>query len=111
MENAAKDLCAMGAKAVLIKGGHFVEAECPDVLYLSGANTSHWFTVPRIETQNTHGTGCTLSSAITAYLGRGYALIDAVQKAKDFLTEAIQVGRIYTLGHGHGPVHHFCRYW
>jgi hydroxymethylpyrimidine/phosphomethylpyrimidine kinase len=65
----------------------------------------------RVPTRNNHGTGCTLSSAIAAFLARGEALEPAVRRAKDYITAAIRAGADYRLGHGHGPVHHFHKWW
>jgi hydroxymethylpyrimidine/phosphomethylpyrimidine kinase len=65
----------------------------------------------RIETNNNHGTGCTLSSAIASYMARGKDIEAAVQKAKTFMNQAIAAGAAYKLGHGHGPVHHFFQWW
>lgn len=65
----------------------------------------------RLETVNTHGTGCTLSSALAAFLARGLSLDDAAVQAKEYITGAISAGAGYRIGHGHGPVHHFYRFW
>jgi hydroxymethylpyrimidine/phosphomethylpyrimidine kinase len=69
------------------------------------------FCAPRVATINTHGTGCTLSSAIAAHLAQGLALEAAIRAAKDYLTEALRAGDRLDVGHGHGPVHHFARLW
>ena len=92
---------------VLVKGGHLNEAQSSDVLYCHTNEKEHWFHANRIDTKNTHGTGCTLSSAIASYLAQEYALSDAVDAAKQYLTNAIQSGSKLTIGHGHGPVDHF----
>ena len=68
-------------------------------------------TAARVSSRNTHGTGCTLSSAIAAGLARGEALEDAVRQAKEYISRAIRAGADYTVGRGHGPVHHFFNYW
>jgi hydroxymethylpyrimidine/phosphomethylpyrimidine kinase len=102
MERAAKDISQMGAKAVLIKGGH-LQGDALDVLY-DGAGFTH-FSAERIHTRNTHGTGCTLSSAIAANLGLGYPLQEAVKRAKTYLTTALR--HSLAIGKGHGPTHHF----
>jgi hydroxymethylpyrimidine/phosphomethylpyrimidine kinase len=101
MRTAARMIREMGARAVLIKGGHLA-GDATDVLYDGRA----WreFTAPRIETRHTHGTGCTYSAAITACLARGAALEDAVTRAKAFITEAIRTSP--GLGRGSGPVNH-----
>jgi hydroxymethylpyrimidine/phosphomethylpyrimidine kinase len=101
MRRAAERLCAMGAKAALVKGGHLGEAAA-DVLF-DGAEF-HEFTAPRIATRHTHGTGCTYSAAITAGLACGRPLVSAVARAKRFITEAIRTNP--GLGRGCGPVNH-----
>jgi hydroxymethylpyrimidine/phosphomethylpyrimidine kinase len=101
MRRAAKRLCEMGAKSVLVKGGHLADS-ATDVLY-SGGRWSE-FTAPRLKTRHTHGTGCTYSAAITAELARGSSLENAVARAKSYITEAIRSSP--GLGHGSGPVNH-----
>ncbi len=98
---AAQRIAAMGAKAVLVKGGHFREA--PTDLLLIGTEW-HEFPAPRVETVHTHGTGCTYSAAITAELAQGTALVEAVRRAKQFITNAIRTSP--GLGGGAGPVNH-----
>jgi len=102
MEEAAKAIYQMGAKNVLLKGGH-LEKESTDILY-DGQEFSY-FSSPRIATKNTHGTGCTLSSAITSNLALGYTLYEAVLRAKEYITIAIQ--HSLSIGKGVGPTHHF----
>lgn len=99
MEKAAKRISLLGPKAVLVKGGH-LPSESTDVLAYDGEvfRLPH----PRIETKNTHGTGCALSAAITAHLARGAKLMDAVKAAKAFISEAIRTNP--GLGHGAGPI-------
>jgi hydroxymethylpyrimidine/phosphomethylpyrimidine kinase len=104
---AAKEIVGLGARAVVVKGGHREAAEVVDVLY-DGA-TFRDYSAPRIDTTSTHGTGCTFASAIAAYLARGEPLAEAVGQAKEYLTEALR--RAYPIGGGHGPVHHFHRWW
>ena len=105
MQAAAQKIHQLGCRYVLVKGGHLPE-EAIDVLYDGEQFTT--FTAPRVETDNTHGTGCTLSSALATYLGKGLSAAEAVQAAKAYLTKALQAGRTMTVGHGHGPVcHHF----
>ena len=65
----------------------------------------------RVNTQNTHGTGCTLSSAVASFLARDFSLDDAVRNAKEYIAGAIEAGADYRIGHGHGPVHHFYKFW
>jgi hydroxymethylpyrimidine/phosphomethylpyrimidine kinase len=101
----------MGPAAVLLKGGHLEGERCPDLLYVRQEDKTTLFDASRVETKNTHGTGCTLSSAIAAGLARGLGLADAVGRAKEYLTGALRRGSEYRLGRGHGPVHHFWEYW
>lgn len=110
-DQAAQQLAAMTDCNVLLKGGHSTGEICRDCLYLVDGQQSHYFEQPRIETKNTHGTGCSLSAAIGAYLSQDYTLIDAVEKSIDYLHKAIQAGSQYQLGQGHGPVHHLFEYW
>ncbi len=111
IEAAAKALCGMGCGNVLIKGGH-LSMECgaaDDFLWMGDTGRGRWLPSPRIPTNNTHGTGCTLSSAIAALLARGFSLEDAVSAAKKYITGAIVSGAEYRLGSGCGPVDHFWR--
>lgn len=110
MEDAARALQKLGAKNVLVKGGHLNDARSADC-FLAADGKIHWFNAPRIMTKNTHGTGCTLSSAIAAYLGKGFAVAEAVERAKEYLTGAIERGATYALGKGYAPVHHFYKLW
>ncbi|MCB8822917.1 bifunctional hydroxymethylpyrimidine kinase/phosphomethylpyrimidine kinase [Microvirga rosea] len=105
----AERILALGPKAVLVKGGHSTGTESIDILL--DADGVQRFTAPRIDTLNTHGTGCTLSSAITAGLAKGLLLAEAVAAAKSFITAAIGASDQLKIGHGHGPVHHFHAYW
>jgi hydroxymethylpyrimidine/phosphomethylpyrimidine kinase len=102
-ERAARDLCAMGCRAALVKGGHLDGTQAVDVLF--DGTQIHTFTSPRIDTPHTHGTGCTLASAIAANLAKGHALPLAVARAKRYLDGAI--GHALPIGGGHGPTHHF----
>jgi len=111
MEAAARSLAGFGSRSVLIKGGHGASERSDDLLFLAEEGRMRWFEGRRIETQNTHGTGCTLSSAIAARLAAGEGIEAAVSKAKAYLTEAIRAGAEYRIGRGHGPVHHFYRFW
>jgi hydroxymethylpyrimidine/phosphomethylpyrimidine kinase len=99
---AAKAIQLKGAQAVLVKGGHLAEEADDVLLEANGAVT--WLSAQRVETKNTHGTGCTLSSAIASYLAKGETLKHAVAFAKRYLTEAIQSNP--GLGKGNGPVNH-----
>jgi hydroxymethylpyrimidine/phosphomethylpyrimidine kinase len=111
MPRAARELLELGPEAVLLKGGHLGGSRSPDVLLWRAHPEPIWLEAERIPTRNTHGTGCTLSSAIAAYLARGFSIPDAVEAAKRYLSEALRAGADYQLGSGHGPVHHFYRYW
>ncbi len=105
MESQGRRLLALGAKAVLIKGGHGHSAEAVDVLIEPGRITHH--SAPRIATGNTHGTGCTLSAAITACLATGETdLAVAVGKGKVFISAALEAGKDLKIGDGRGPVDH-----
>jgi len=120
MEEAGRRLLAMGPTAALVKGGHSGEVRSADCLVRADSPAGEigasslvclWLEARRVETPNTHGTGCTLSSAITAYLALGLSVDDAVRAAKDYTTAAIAAGAEKSLGHGHGPVHHFHRWF
>ena len=102
MEEASRAIYQMGAKNILLKGGH-LEGDAIDLLY-DGQEFSRFFSA-RIATKNTHGTGCTLSSAITANLALGYSLYEAISQAKEYITLAIQ--HSLSIGKGVGPTHHF----
>ena len=106
MDQAAGRLLEMGCRAVLLKGGHLAGAQKTDWLYIPGQAPCQ-FTHETIDTRNTHGTGCTLSSAIAAQLALGYPLPEAVREAETYLSEAIREGKEVMAGHGHGPVNHF----
>jgi hydroxymethylpyrimidine/phosphomethylpyrimidine kinase len=109
MRATAAALHGRGARAVLIKGGHFESGDAVDLL--SDPTGIEVFRAPRHPTRNTHGTGCTLSSAIAAYLARGLTLVDAVGAAKAYVTAAIAGSSALSVGGGHGPVHHFHAAW
>lgn len=105
MAQAASELLARGARAVLLKGGHLAGDVVTDLLLQSGCEPL-WMQAPRIATANTHGTGCTLSSAIAAHLALGAPLIDAVQQARAFVRQALQAGASVKTGQGEGPLNH-----
>ena len=107
MRAAAKKLSLLGCQAVLVKGGHRVE-DAMDILY--DGSDFHVYKGERIETDNTHGTGCTLSSALAVMLARGLSIADAVTGAKKYISGAIKRGAADSVGHGNGPVHHFWFY-
>jgi hydroxymethylpyrimidine/phosphomethylpyrimidine kinase len=106
LEEAARRIIAMGAKTVVIKGGHRKGAALD--LFFDGKHF-RVLRAARIRSRNTHGTGCTFSAAIAAYLARGEALEKAVSLAKKYITGAIGAG--FVIGAGHSPVHHFYRLW
>jgi hydroxymethylpyrimidine/phosphomethylpyrimidine kinase len=105
MGQAARDLAATGARAVLVKGGHLTGEESLDVLW-DGAQL-HRFVGPRVATANVHGTGCSLASAIAAGLARGDDLVAAVDAAKRYVHRGLAAGAGWSLGRGHGPIDHF----
>jgi hydroxymethylpyrimidine/phosphomethylpyrimidine kinase len=105
MEVQAQALLALGPQAVLLKGGHLESDESPDLLLT--ATETHWIEGTRHATRNTHGTGCTLSSALATQLGHGLPLTQATSQAKSYIAEAIARSGDLTVGSGHGPVHHF----
>lgn len=109
MAAQAGRLLKIGPKAVLVKGGHLEGEDSPDVL--ADANGVHWFEGKRTATRNTHGTGCTLSSAIAAELAKGASPAQAVAVAKTYLAGAIAAADTLTVGTGHGPVSHFYAWW
>jgi hydroxymethylpyrimidine/phosphomethylpyrimidine kinase len=103
---AARQIIALGARSVVIKGGH---RQGPAVdLYYDGKSFRSLH-APRIRTKNTHGTGCTFSAAIAAYLAKGEKIEPAVALAKKYITRAIS--KAFPVGSGHGPVNHFHRWW
>ncbi len=104
-ETLARTLHGKGARAVLVKGGHGVSTQATDTLF--DGEQARTFSAPWIETKNTHGTGCTLSSAIAANLAKGHELGDAIAAAKAYLTAALENSDKLDVGSGHGPVHHF----
>jgi hydroxymethylpyrimidine/phosphomethylpyrimidine kinase len=109
IEAQGRRLLALGARAVLIKGGHGEGRESID--YLLTQDSIETLSAPRIATRNTHGTGCSLSSAIAAGLAKGEDLATAVRNAKAFISAAIASADRFAVGHGHGPIHHFHRFY
>jgi hydroxymethylpyrimidine/phosphomethylpyrimidine kinase len=109
IQSQGKRLLAMGCPAVLIKGGHGKGSESID--YLVRADGVIALPAPRVATNNTHGTGCSLSSAIAAGLAKGETLETAVRNAKSFISAAIAEADRFAVGHGHGPIHHFHRFY
>ncbi|MFU8770494.1 MAG: bifunctional hydroxymethylpyrimidine kinase/phosphomethylpyrimidine kinase [Desulfotignum sp.] len=111
MPGAAKDLADLGCPHVLLKGGHLADAGSGDLLF--SADKGQLIELPgdRIQTLNSHGTGCTLSSAVCAGLARGMDMAGAVKAAKAYITGALAAGAQFSIGQGHGPVHHFYALW
>lgn len=107
MKQAAAALLRFGCRAVLLKGGHLEGGEMCDVLQIAGESLPHLYRCPRIDSPNTHGTGCTLSAAIAAFLALGEPLAGAVGRAKAYVTRAIEAGNGIRAGEGHGPLNHF----
>ena len=106
-----KDLSVGGTVSVLLKGGHLEDEEFYDVFYNAEEDEVITLASKRVVTNNTHGTGCTLSSALTAFLARGFNLNEAVLQAKRYTAAAIEQGAAYEIGKGNGPVHHFHAFW
>ncbi len=106
LPDAAIELSRLGA-SVMLKAGHLSDDTLTDIFYNAETGEMLHLESPRIETVNTHGTGCTLSSAIATYLAQGHAMNDAVRLGKDYVAKAIASGARYLIGHGHGPVNHF----
>jgi hydroxymethylpyrimidine/phosphomethylpyrimidine kinase len=109
-EELAHALLCLQPKAVLLKGGHHTGAQSNDLL-LEQDGDLHWLFADRVDSKNTHGTGCTLSAAICAYLALSLPLLEACQRAKDYLLHAIEAAKENSVGKGHGPVHHFYKLW
>ncbi len=106
IREAARKIIAMGARSVVIKGGHR-KGPATDIFY--DGKKFRELSAPRVRTPNTHGTGCTFSAAIAAGLAKGEKLESAVVQAKRYITHAIRKG--FAIGSGHSPVHHFYRFW
>ncbi len=107
MEIAAPELLKYGCGAALLKGGHLEGGKMCDVLQIAGEEKPHLFVSDKIESKNTHGTGCTLSSAIATFLALGYDMPQAVEHAKAYVTGGIHAGKDIHIGEGHGPLNHF----
>jgi hydroxymethylpyrimidine/phosphomethylpyrimidine kinase len=103
MQDCTRKILELGASKVVLKGGHMEGASATDILY--DGNRFESIQAPRIDTPNTHGTGCTFSSAIAAHLALGFSFFDAVGRAKDYISGAI--AHSLNIGKGHGPTHHF----
>lgn len=107
----ARELSFGRRVSVLLKAGHLHEEELIDIFYNAETDRTLPLHSRRLGTPNTHGTGCTLSSAVAAMLAHGLPLDEAVTRAKAYIDAAIRAGAQYRIGHGHGPVHHFHQYW
>jgi len=107
MASAAKKLTTLKCKSALIKGGHLSDSDMTDVLWIAGEENVHIFSSKRIETNNLHGTGCSLSSAIATFLAFGETVPEAVRLAKEYVTSAIEAGKDINIGNGNGAVNHF----
>ncbi|MBI2724983.1 MAG: bifunctional hydroxymethylpyrimidine kinase/phosphomethylpyrimidine kinase [Polaromonas sp.] len=105
MEAAAHELLAKGANAVLLKGGHLAGEVVSDLL-MGKDGTPHWMRAARIHSANTHGTGCTLSSAIAAHLALGHTLVNSVEAARSYIRLALEAGARVRTGAGSGPLNH-----
>lgn len=110
LPDAAKELARLGT-SVFLKAGHLSDKELIDIFYNAETGETIRLTSERLETVNTHGTGCTLSSALASYLALGHTLNDSAKLAKKYINDAIVAGAKYNIGHGHGPVHHFHSFW
>ncbi len=111
MKRHISELTKLGPEAVLLKGGHLAGDASPDLLYVKASGKMIEMAGEKIDTPNTHGTGCTLSSAIASFCARGFTLEEACRKAKRYMNEALKVGAQLKIGEGKGPVHHFHQWW
>lgn len=107
----AKELSLGGKVSVFLKAGHLSDDELIDVFYNAETDETLEFKSQRLDTNNTHGTGCTLSSAFASFLAKGKSLNEAAKLAKQYINDAIVNGKDYKLGEGHGPVKHFYNLW
>jgi hydroxymethylpyrimidine/phosphomethylpyrimidine kinase len=111
LADAARQMAREFSFSVLVKAGHMKGDTLVDVLYDNESGVLTKYANLRVKTDNTHGTGCTLSSAITSFAAKGMSLPDAVRKAEEYLNNAIIAGTTYQVGKGCGPVHHFHEFW
>ena len=107
MQAAAQELLKLGSQAALVKGGHLEGGRMYDLLQVRNESEPHLFAADKVNSSNTHGTGCTLSSAIATYLALGNPLVTAVEKAKQYVWQGILTGKDVHIGEGHGPLNHF----
>lgn len=106
-----KSLSVGGTVSVLLKAGHLSNEELTDVFYNAETDEIIKLSSKRVHTKNTHGTGCTFSSAITAFLAHDKPLNESIRLAKEYINQTIVTGAAYEIGKGHGPVHHFFNFW
>jgi hydroxymethylpyrimidine/phosphomethylpyrimidine kinase len=111
LPSVARELASMFGVSVLLKAGHLTDDELVDIFYDNENDEIVELKSQRVYSRNTHGTGCTLSSAMAAMLARGMSLVDAARCAKDYINGAIVSGADYEIGNGHGPVNHFFEIW
>ena len=111
LAKVVKHLSCEGRVSVLLKAGHLTEDILTDLFYNAETDEIIELTSKRVNTPNTHGTGCTFSSAVASFLAHDLPLNDAVRKAKEYINQAIVAGADYQTGKGHGPVHHFHNFW
>uniref|UniRef100_UPI0040277B6E bifunctional hydroxymethylpyrimidine kinase/phosphomethylpyrimidine kinase n=1 Tax=Alistipes putredinis TaxID=28117 RepID=UPI0040277B6E len=111
LPQVARELSFGRKVSVLLKAGHLHDTELIDVFYNAETDKATPLRSMRLDTPNTHGTGCTLSSAVAAFLAHGLPLDEAVVCAKEYINAAIIAGAEYEIGKGHGPVHHFFNFW
>lgn len=109
MESMISDLRALGSRATLLKGGHLTASDVSTDLLIDDNHVER-FSAKRVNTQNVHGTGCTLSSAIASYLAQGLPMSMAIKQAKQYITQAIMHADLLKIGQGHGPVNHFYQF-
>lgn len=107
MIEAGRKILNYGCHSVLVKGGHLDGDDMCDVLCINGDSNPYTFTARKIDSHNTHGTGCTLSSAIATNLALGYTLQEAINRAKEYVYKGILTGKDIHIGNGHGPLNHF----
>jgi len=110
LPRTAEELAALGA-SVFLKAGHLSDSRLVDVFFNAETGNMQYLESERVYTVNTHGTGCTLSSALASFLALGHSLDEAALLAKEYIAAAISAGSAYAIGRGHGPVHHFHRWW
>lgn len=111
MQKAILEMADKFHVSILLKAGHLDDLVLTDLFYNQEDGNVHTLSSKKIETKNTHGTGCTLSSAIAANLAKNLSLTDAVFEAKRYINQAIKEGANYKIGNGQGPVHHFYEFW